>query len=339
MYKTQRLNNFLEKAANKNQRFWRIVANISIVVAIGEMFFAEYVLTNNFLRFMYTPQVAQPVFPIIPGVTINLRWFPYLLLAISLAITVHEVAHGIIASLEKIPVKSAGIILAPITFGGFVEPDEEKFKKAQLTSRLRVLSIGSLTNLAFGLLASLLIIGLFMPASGVLIGRVREDGPAYKAGIQAWDVIQGINGVRIRDLYDMSLFMVSVKPGDLLLIGTSSGVREVISGVSPSNSSQGIIGVEGLSNYYPMWYGEFAPQFSYNLYMVLNWLSLLMINLAIFNMMPLYPLDGEAYVYSLLKERMKRGLKEVRALVNIFSLALIGLNFGMTFIKYGLIQI
>lgn len=339
LYRTKRLNNFLERTANKNQRFWRVIANIGIIVAVGEIAIAGYTLMSNLFHFAYVPQEAQPVFPIIPGITINIRWLPYLLLAIGLAITTHELAHGIIAFSEKIPVKSAGIVIAPITFGGFVEPDEEIFNKAHLASRLRILSIGSLTNLAFGLLAMVLVTGLFMPASGVLIGNVTESSPAYNAGIQAWDTIQAINGVRIRTVYDLNVFMVGVRPGDRLVIEMSSGVRNIVAGVNSSNSSRGLIGVEGLSNYYPLRLGEWSSQFSYNLYMMLNWCSFLMVNLAIFNMLPLYPLDGEAYVYSILREKLKERLPAARVLVNSFSLALIGLNIGLTFLRYGLIQI
>lgn len=248
LYRTKRLNNFLERTANKNQRFWRVIANIGIIVAVGEIAIAGYTLMSNLFLFAYVPQEAQPVFPIIPGITINIRWLPYLLLAIGLAITTHELAHGIISFLEKIPVKSAGIVIAPITFGGFVEPDEEIFNKARLASRLRVLSIGSLTNLAFGLLALVLVTGLFMSASGVLIGNVTESSPAYYSGISSLNVIQAINGVSIKNVYDLNSFMIGVRPGDHLVIQLSSGTREIVAGVNPANLSRGLIGVEDLSN-------------------------------------------------------------------------------------------
>jgi len=82
--------------------------------------------------------------------------------------------------------------------------------------------------------------------------------------------------------------------------------------------------------------GEINTQFSSHLYTMLSWVSLLMINLAIFNMMPLFPLDGENFIYALLKERLKRGFKGARILINSIFLALIVLNIGLSFIKYGL---
>lgn len=339
MYRTKRLNSFLERTANKNQRFWRWIANIGVVVAVGLIGVAGYTLVSNLFNFAYVPQEAQPVFPLIPGVTIGIRWLPYLLLAIGVALTTHELGHGIITCLEKIPVKSAGIVVAPITFGGFVEPDEEAFNKARLISRLRVLSVGSLTNLVFGVLSLILIIALFLPPSGVLIGNVTDGSQAYNAGIKAWDVIKAINGTLISNVYDLSLFMAGTKPGNHLRIETSSRVWNIVAGVSPSNSSRGFIGVEDLSNYYPLRLGEWSPVVSYNIYMLFNWFTFLMINLAIFNMLPLFPLDGEAYVYSILREKIKKGLTLVRIFVNSFSFGLIGLNMILTFLRYGLIQI
>ncbi|MDQ1279029.1 MAG: hypothetical protein QG670_289 [Thermoproteota archaeon] len=339
MYRTKRLNSFLERTANKNQRFWRWISNIGIVVAVGEIGVAGYTLISNLFNFAYIPQQAQPVFPIIPGVTIGIRWLPYLLLAIGIALTTHELGHGIIAYLEKIPVKSSGIVVAPITFGGFVEPDEEVFNKARLISRLRVLSIGSLTNLSFGFLSLVLIMGLFLPSSGVLIGNLTDGGPAYSAGIKTYDVIKAINGTAINSVYDLSLFMMGTTPGNHLKIETSSGVWDIVTEVNPSNLSRGFIGVEDLSNYYPLRLGEFSSFFSYNIYMFFNWSAFLMVNLAIFNMLPLFPLDGEAYVYSILREKVKKGLTPIRIFINSFCLGLIGLNMILTFLIYGFIQI
>ena len=43
---------------------------------------------------------------------------------------VHEGAHGIVAALEKIKIKTGGFAIFIAMFAGFVEPDEEEFNKA-----------------------------------------------------------------------------------------------------------------------------------------------------------------------------------------------------------------
>jgi membrane-associated protease RseP (regulator of RpoE activity) len=339
MYRTKRLNKFLGKTARVNQRFWRIFANTGIAVSIIEMVLAAYFLIQNLHRFLYVPQEAEPIVPLLPGITVSLRWFPYILIAIGLALTIHELSHGVIAFLERIPVKSSGIVVAPITFGGFVEPDEEAFNKSPLVSKLRIISAGSLSNMVAGLLAILLTFALFTPSSGVLIMAVQDGGPAYRAGIRPWDVIYGINGSRVSNLLELALFMYKVGPETPLVIETSNGIRNVVTTASAENASRGIIGVRELISYNSMRVGEINTQFSYHLYTTLSWISLLMVNLAIFNMMPLFPLDGDNFIHSFLKERMKRGVKEARILLNSIFLALIVLNIGFSFIRYGLTPI
>lgn len=338
-YKTERLNNFLKETAAKRPRLWKVIANVGVALAVGEILLSIYILGSNLFNFLYAPEQAQAVFPLLPGITIGFQWFPYLLLAIGLAITIHELAHGVVASLEGIPITSAGIIIAPITFGGFVEPDEEEFEKAGLIEKLRLLAAGSLSNLTVGLLVTLIATSLFVPGSGVLAMAVEENGPAYLGGVRPWDVIYGINGTRIENLADLSAVMAGVKPNDLLIVETTSGIREVRARASSTNASQGFMGVYNLIDYFAVRGGSLSPQVTYHVNLTMYWLHLIMINLAIFNMLPFYPLDGEAFVYALLKKRLKKNLKAARVVVSSVSFSLFVLNIALSFLRFGLTPI
>jgi membrane-associated protease RseP (regulator of RpoE activity) len=339
IYKTGRLNNFLKETAAKRPRLWKVVANMGVALAVGEIFLSFYLLGSNLFNFLYAPEQAQAVFPLLPGVTIGLQWFPYLLIAIGFAITIHELAHGIVASLEGVSITSAGIIIAPITFGGFVEPDEEEFEKAGLVEKLRFLAAGSLSNLIVGLLVTLIATSLFVPGSGVLVMAVEENGPAYLGGVRPWDVIYGVNEMRIEYLADLSAVMAGVNPNDLLVVETTSGIREFRAGVSSTNASQGVMGVYNLIDYFAVRGGAMSPQVTYHVNLTVYWLHLIMINLAIFNMLPFYPLDGEAFVYALLKKRMKKNLKAMRVAVSSVALSLLALNMALSFLRHGLTPI
>ncbi len=338
-YKTQRLNRFLSEIASKHPKFWKVASNIGVVIATGEILLAIYILGSNLLSFLFAPQQAQAIFPLLPGITISLRWFPYLLIAIGFAITVHEISHGVVASLEKIAVKSAGIILAPITFGGFVEPDEDGFMKSRLLSKLRLLAAGSLANLVFGLIVTLIATSIFIPNSGVLIMNVDEAGAAYSAGILPWDVLLTINNTRINNLGDLARFMNSVQPGDLLIVETTTSTQALTTTPSTTNASRGIMGISNLVDYFALRVGEFSSEFTYHVNLTLYWISLLMINLAVFNMLPLFPLDGEAYLSSLIHEITKKYHKPIRYLLNGMSLSLLALNIALTLFTFGLTPI
>ncbi len=338
-YRTERLNAFLKNAAARRPRLWKVVANIGVAIAVGEILLALYLLGSNLFHFLFAPEEAQAVFPLLPGITIGLQWFPYLLIAIGLAITVHELAHGIVASLEGVTITSAGIIIAPITFGGFVEPDEDDFEKAGLVEKLRFLAAGSLSNLIVGLLVTLIATSLFVPGAGVLVRAVEVEGPAYVAGMRPWDVLYGVNGTHITDLADLAAAMAGVKPHDLLVVDTSSGVRTIRAGASATNASRGVMGVYNLVDYVATRGNGLPPQVTYHLNLTTYWLHLLMINLAVFNMLPLYPLDGEAFVHALLKGRLHKHLKAVRILMSGGAFALLALNMALSFLRYGLTPI
>ena len=151
LFKSTKLNKFIERLAMWNPRFWRILGNIGVALSIGEAAFASWLLSANLLRFFFRPDEATPVQPLIPGVTIGISSLPWFLLAAGVVILTHELSHGIQCVLEGIKVKSSAILVAVITFGGAVEPDEEQLKSAPLMSRLRIFASGSVVNLIIGL--------------------------------------------------------------------------------------------------------------------------------------------------------------------------------------------
>jgi len=113
---------------------------------------------------VFKPEQASPVQPLIPGVTISVGSLPWFLLAAGVVILTHELGHGLMCVVEGIPVKSAAVMFAVVTFGGAVEPDEEGMEEASTMSKMRVFAIGSMINLLTGLL----IIPVFIMLGGAL---------------------------------------------------------------------------------------------------------------------------------------------------------------------------
>ena len=152
LYKSTRLNGFIAWLAGLRPSMWRVLGNAGVVTAIGQAAFASWILMNNLLRFVFKPEQATPVQPLIPGVTIGASSLPWFMLAAGVVILTHELSHGIQCVLEGVKVKSAAILLAVITFGGAVEPDEEELQKAPLMSKMRIFASGSVVNLLTGLI-------------------------------------------------------------------------------------------------------------------------------------------------------------------------------------------
>ncbi len=151
MYKSTGLNSFLRRVGGWRPGLWRVVGNVGVVFFFGQVAFMSYILFRNLYNFLYVPREASPVMPLIPGVTISFQSLPWFLAAAGVVILLHELGHGVQCVVEGVRVKSAALLLAVLTFGGAVEPDEESMEAAGVMSKLRIFAIGSLINLMTGL--------------------------------------------------------------------------------------------------------------------------------------------------------------------------------------------
>lgn len=342
MYKSKALNKILDSWAKKRRKLWLVLSNIGIAFGVGLMAFSIYFLTNNLLNFFIPRGVAAPVFPVLPVLTIRLYWMPYFLVSVVVIMLTHELAHGVIARLEEIPVLSTGVLAVVVLFGAFVEPDEKEFEKASVLSRLRMLAAGSATNLVTALLALLLLGGLFAPPAGVLFHEVVSDGPMDKAGFQNWDVILAVNNQTMSVPNDFYVYMRGVKPGETLTLTVLHGNREVKKNITTiaaeENKSRAIIGVFQVSGYGPNRLG--LDQYTgVHTFWTLFWIYLLSLSVSIFNMFPLYPFDGERFLYYPLEKFMGKQKRRLRKMLNVLFLGLLAGNMIMSFIRYGLIPI
>ncbi len=152
LYKSTRLNDLIRRIAGLNPGFWRVLGNVGVAASVGQVSFLTFILVKNLWNFVFRPDQASPVQPLIPGVTISTSSLPWFLLGAGVVILTHELGHGLMCMVEGIPVKSAAVMFAVITFGGAVEPDEEGMERASTMSKMRVFAIGSMINLLTGLL-------------------------------------------------------------------------------------------------------------------------------------------------------------------------------------------
>ena len=338
MFRSNWMKNFLDRISQNGQKFWKILASVGIVIAFGMMILAIYSLSDNLFRFLIPAGGASPVVPILPGITLQLYWLPYFFAAATAIILTHEFAHGIAARVEKVAIKSAGIMALFVFFGGFVELDEEEMEKARRSSKLRIISAGSSTNFATFLLVTLLLIGLFAPSSGVLIQEVVENGPAARAGLQQWDVVYAVNGTRMQTANDLMQYFEqhNITAGQKLIFSTYRENITITVGTNSSGKpSLGIL----YSDYYRLTPFETSPIITVNLYTFMNWLHLIAGSVAVLNMLPLYPFDGDKFVYYLLGKVVKKRLNEIRIFYNIVFLGLIALNIAFTLSRFGLVPI
>ena len=105
------------------------------------------------------------------------------------------------------------------------------------------------------------------------------------------------------DVNDFYNYMEHVRPGDTLVVNTNRGVFIIKAGTHPQNSSRGFLGVSSFSLYVPKPPFTFLGYiFPYLLYLTLNWTWILGVNFAIFNMLPIPPLDGDKFLAELVRK-------------------------------------
>jgi membrane-associated protease RseP (regulator of RpoE activity) len=332
-YRSSNFKSAIERIGEKNKLLWKTLCNVSIAIGLGLTIYATYFLFSNLLKFFYPIGESVPVVPIIPAITISLDSLPYFFVAAAIAVLLHESAHGISAIAEKVTVKSAGLAFMLAFFGGFVEPEEKSFEKASRTSKLRIVSAGSAVNLATGLLAILLLSSLFAPSVGVLVGGTVENGPLAHATVQRFDVIYAVNNTQISTLQNLSDYLAGVPPGANL----TQKIHDRIVHITTENvSGRAIIGLSNGFNYHPCRLG-FDRITTINAYLVLYWTFLAAFSVAVFNMLPAFPFDGEKFLYYYFADYVgERRRLLLRVLINIVFFGLLLSNIILSFWFFGL---
>jgi membrane-associated protease RseP (regulator of RpoE activity) len=160
----------------------------------GSLFLQRYVVGSS--------QAAQEGFvPIIPGVTVSLGEFMFILIAIGVAVVVHELSHAVVSRALGVPVKDAGFLLMAFVPAAFVEPEEGLLKSAPLRSRVMIYAAGIASNVALGFLFGYALAAVTpLLASGMTIASVSPNSPAYAAGLVPGMKIAAIDGIPVRTL-------------------------------------------------------------------------------------------------------------------------------------------
>ncbi len=337
--RSEKLVEVFDRIAGWRPLLWRVLGNMGLAVGFGLMAFAVFFLARNLGVYLFAPQqagVQNIVIPLIIGVTIRLEHLPYMLLALGVVLITHEGMHGLIARLEKIKLKSTGIFLAFIFPGGFVEPDEEEFKKAPVGARARVAAAGSFANIVVGVLVVLLMIGLFAPLESGVIVLEREEGEGPGVG----EVILSVNDTPVNRF----TLGQNITAQDELIVRTS-GKTYTLKLSKPVNVPLAWIirsmGVTRIDYYYPMKMGGLSPQQTYTVYRTLWWTQLIAVGVAIFNMLPIHLLDGHLLITSLLEARIRdqRKLKALASTISAACIALLASNIIYTYRTFGFFQI
>jgi len=347
MLKTQVFNSWMERIGGRFRKGWLTYFDIGAAMGIGLTIFVMISLILNMFNLLTRPSVSGPALLIIPipGVTIPSNIFVYILISIAVLLIPHEAAHGIASVIDKVPIKSSGVFLAVVLPGGFVEIDEENLSKRKPLTKLRVFAAGSFTNVVTWLIVILLITNfatsispLYNPnSSGVIITDLVPGGAAQANNIPAWSVLSQINGTSVQSISSLQTYLSSLSPGHHLLLTMNNGQQyTIITQPSPSNNNRATIGIYVFDYYQPR--ASFLPiALPYQYYQTLSWMSVILLGVALVNMLPMFPFDGDRYFDTVLSRLGFKKTKNARAVSSAVSLILLGSNLILSYAVFGTI--
>ncbi len=270
----------------------------------------------------------------IPGSPISIPL--HAIFGLIVLIVVHEVAHGVVARMEQIKVKSMGLLTAGIfPIGAFTEPDEKQLKRVQTIKRMRVFSVGSMSNFVFGIIFLVLFLALLQlaqpqfvqdPTSIVpsyiplteeytkylTITFVQNNSPAQNAGISP--------GMKF---YNIDLIYAEKTPFANQPFVTDNGT------ITVQRNASGYLGLSYMKNI------EYPPFVLFEKYLIesIFWIFILNFLIGVINYLPFAIFDGARIFEDLIDFYAKRlGIKNKKTgrrvvkVLTVFILILLMIN-------------
>lgn len=239
MFRTRRGVEALSRLA-RYERFWYWFGNVSLGLVLFFMVLLTLVLVWEVPYALSIPASAAPGPEMILGLPgINpLIPLGYGIVALIIAIFIHEFSHGVLTRVADVKVKSVGLLLFVVPIGAFVEPEEKELMALTRRKRARMYATGPASNIMMALVCAAIFSWGFMGSvqpveDGVVVTSVVKDYPAGDAGLKPWALVTEIaipNGTgldqRVRNRDQFTAIMDRTSAGDNITINyTYKGTR------------------------------------------------------------------------------------------------------------------
>ncbi len=208
MWRTDWGKDFIERISQYNL-FWRRVGDVWVVTVFVIMILMFSLLLWQATLAWQIPKTSavSPKMMIgLPGVNPVIPLW-YGILALVIAMVIHEFSHGILSRVANVRVKALGLLLFAFPVGAFVEPDEEEMKSMKKWERMRLYAAGPGSNMViaviFSFLFSSVMVASLEPAEdGLLLYSVSADYGGAEAGLEPWMLLTSIDEEEINNIDD-----------------------------------------------------------------------------------------------------------------------------------------
>ncbi len=236
--------------AHRFRPLWKKVGVICIVISTVTMVFTAVMIIAQAILIIRTPEVIPPdvgagEMILLPGLALPLT---YGLVALIIAIVVHEFSHGILSEAEGMNIKSLGLGVLVALPLAFVEPDEEGIKNASSRSKMKMFAAGPAANILVFVISFLVFTQILLPmfapnAEGIGISETIEGFPAADAGMTGGEIITHVGESGVKGIEDFRGKMAEFSPGDVVEIQTNKDAYTIELGVHPDDPGRAFLGV------------------------------------------------------------------------------------------------
>lgn len=227
--------------------------------------------------------------PVIPGITIPLISG---LIAFIIIVVIHEMSHGVLASMVKTKIKRVGLLIfGVIPIGAFVEPDDKMIEKLDRHSKNRIYSAGVSANfIAMFIFFFLLLLVLPYVNSNIIKVAVSSTIPGYPASnvIAPGSIILSWNGHPTNNIGEIDAASANDTPGKVVTIATNMGNYSLVA-QRANGTTRGLVGVDIIETPVIKGTANSIIYFLYSLFAITLMLNFL---IGVINLLPLPMLDG-----------------------------------------------
>jgi membrane-associated protease RseP (regulator of RpoE activity) len=222
MWRTDWGKDFIEKVS-QNKPLWRRIGDVWVVTVFFIMIFMFLLLLWQATLAWQIPKSASvsPKMMIgLPGLNPVIPLW-YGILALVIAMVVHEFSHGILSRVANVKVKALGLLMFFFPVGAFVEPDEEEMKSMKKWERMRLYAAGPGSNMVIAIIfsflfSSVMVASLEPSSDGVLSASVVLDYGGEEAGLEPWMLITEVNDQVVSNSEDFSNVMNETYAGQVV---------------------------------------------------------------------------------------------------------------------------
>lgn len=241
--------------------FFRIYGTIgAVLVIVVSVFFSVLMIFSFAFYLNETPQNTGIFKPsnllAIPGVNDFIPLSFAVIFGLVFAMVIHELGHGILARVEGMRVRSAGLLFFVIPLGAFVEPDEEDVDKSKGMPKIRMFGAGITNNLVVALICMILLaglVGMLTPSDTAYVYGVHTGYPAYNASVPPDSIILSIDGKAVYSSADVAGILNGTKPGDVISMTILNDGSESVHNITLAEWPEGSVatgsGFMGISYY------------------------------------------------------------------------------------------